>query len=72
MCFVLFLNVFPCVAIWGDVARDPFCVVWKDVAHDPFGGMRLFLSVSDLTFEVEFWGGAGGLIQVRSCFATSV
>ena len=39
MCFVLFLNVFPCVAIWGDVARDPFCVAWKDVAHDPFGGL---------------------------------
>ena len=27
MCFVLFLNVFPCVAIW------------KDVAHDPLGGL---------------------------------
>ena len=27
MCSVLFLNVFPCIAIW------------KDVAHDPFGGL---------------------------------
>ena len=24
MCLMLFLNVFPCVAVWEDVARDPF------------------------------------------------
>ena len=24
MCSVLFLNVFPCDAIWRDVAHDPF------------------------------------------------
>ena len=35
-------------------------------------GMRSFLSVSGCTFDVEFGGGAGRLILVRSSFAISV